>query len=241
MNQMKKCLFALTALALVALSGCSSWDGDPTTQEFSVDGTYTVLQVMDAFDVTVSDAVSQVTVTAGEKIMTKVRVEKNGDKLEIYLKGWTISHSPMKVLIPANPDLKKLNLSGASDFHGDIDADNVEITLSGASEMEGNVHASTLKVTLSGASEATLEGQAGKLTVAISGSSEIEEKTVDGRYALACDECTGSISGSSDVYIHCDGNISVDVSGSSELHYTGNATTQGSHTSGSSSITHDAF
>ncbi|MBO4599106.1 MAG: DUF2807 domain-containing protein [Bacteroidales bacterium] len=239
---MKKYLFIFPAIVLATLCGCSKWAGDPITQEFSIDGTYTELQVEDAFDVYVSNEVSQITVTAGDNIMPKVKVEKNGDKLEIYLKGWSTSYgSDMKVLLPANPNLQKVNLSGASDFYGDLAADNVEIVLSGSSDIEGSVAATNLSITLSGSSDATLEGQVGKLILALSGSSDLEKKMVGNHYALSCDECEGTISGSSEAYIHCDGNIKVKVSGSSSLHYTGYATTTGSSTSGSSDIEHDAF
>lgn len=232
---------ALAILAISVMCSCSKLDGEPVTQEFSIDGTYTELQVEDAFDVTVSDAVSQVTVTAGDNIMSKVKVVESGDKLEIYLKGWTVSHGKMTVLLPVNPGLRKVKLSGASDFHGDIVAEKAEITLSGSSDFKGGVSASTLDLNVSGSSDATLEGMVGKLNLAISGSSDLEKKVVDNRYALACDECKGSISGSSSAYIHCDGTINVSVSGSSDLHYTGNASTSGSTTSGSSDITHDVL
>ena len=236
---MKKYLIALSALLVTAFCGCSKMDGDPITQEFSINGTYTELEVQDAFDVTVSDAVSQVTVTCGDNIMPKVRVEKSGNTLKIYLKGWTVSHSTMTVSLPANPALRKVELSGASDFHGDLVADEVEIELSGASTFYGNVAATELDVDLSGSSDATLEGVVGTLDVSISGSSTIAQKIVGNRYALACNRCEGSISGSSDVYIHCDGTIKVNISGSSDLHFTGTAFTGDCSVSGSSSVVHD--
>ena len=61
------------------------------------------------------------------------------------------------------------------------------------------------------------------------------------RYALVTGNCEGSLSGSSDAYIHCDGFISVDLSGASTLYYTGSARTSGSSTSGSSNIVHNVL
>lgn len=238
---MRKCLIILSTVIMTAFCGCSKSDGDPITKEFSVDGTYTELVVEDAFDVTVSDAVSQVTVTAGDRIMPKVKVERIGDKLKIYLKGWTVSMGDMNVLLPRNVNLKKVDLSGASDFRGDLVADEVELELSGASSFVGMVMATKLDMELSGASDATIDGQVSTLDIDISGSSRIEKKVVNNRYSLACELCEGEISGASDVYIHCDGSIKVDVSGASELHFTGTAYTYDSHTSGGSDITHDEF
>lgn len=256
--KMKKYLIVLSTLVLTVLNGCSKWDGDPITQEFSIDGTYTELNVADAFDVTVSDTVSQVIVTAGENIMPKVRVEKAGDKLRIYLKGWTVSHGTMKVLLPYNPSLKcvdlsgasdfrssftitapkvEIDLSGASDFYGDIEAYEVEMDISGSSSIEGRVTAiGELGLELSGSSNATLEGGAGTLVMDLSGSSTITRKVVGDRFALGCNGCVGSMSGSSDAYIHCDGSIKVSLSGASDLHYTGGASTSGCSASGGSNV-----
>ena len=238
---MKKYLIIISTIALTAFCSCSKSDGDPMTKEFNVDGTDTALDVDDAFDVTVSDAVSQVTVTAGDRIMPKVRVEISGAELKIYLKGWTVSHGDMKVLLPRNANLKKVDLSGASNFHGDLVADEVELEISGASDFYGSVMATKLDVDMSGASKATIDGQVGTLKVDVSGSSSIAQKVVNNRYSLACDLCEGEISGASDVYIHCEGSIKVDISGASDLHFTGTAYTYDSHTSGGSNIVHDEF
>lgn len=260
---MKKTFLALAASAIVALTGCSKWDGDPITQNFSIDGAYTELEIQSAFDVTVSNTVDQVVITAGENIMPKVIVEVTDNTLKLRLKRLTVAHNDIKVLLPYNPNLKSVDLSGASefrsafpivanevdieisgasDFYGDIEASEVDMNISGASSINGAVVVATeLDIELSGASKATLEGQVGILDMNLSGSSDIKEKIVGNRYALACGSCEGSISGSSDAYIHCDGTIRVSVSGASDLHYTGNANTTGSSTSGSSNIVHEVL
>lgn len=278
---MKKCLFILSALVLFAFSSCQKFAGVPVTNYFSIEGPYTELQVEDAFEVTVSDTATQVTVTVGEKIMPKVVVEVVDNTLKIHLKG--INHniygSDMKVIIPYNANLTSVDLSGASEFHseyglegqkvevdlsgasdfycdidadevdidlsgasdffGDILADEIEMDLSGSSNIKGYVEALDLDLDLSGASDATLEGYVGTLKMDLTGASSIK-KTINGnRYGLVCDRCEGSISGASDAYIHCDGTIQVNLSGGSELHYTGDANTTGSDTSGASDIFHD--
>ena len=69
---MKKYLFVLSALVLFAFSGCQKLAGDPISKDFPIESHYTELEVEDAFDVTVSDAVDVITVTVGEKLMPKV-------------------------------------------------------------------------------------------------------------------------------------------------------------------------
>ena len=278
---MKKYLFVLSALVLFAFSSCQKFAGDPISKDFTIDSSYTELEVEDAFDVTVSDAVDVITVTVGEKLMPKVVVEVVENTLKIHFKG--INHNiygtDLKVVIPYNADLTSVDLSGASEFHseyglegekvevelsgasdfycdidadevdidmsgasnfyGDILADEIEMELSGSSDIKGYVEALDLDMEMTGASDATIEGYVETLKINLSGASNIK-KTVNGtRYGFACEQCQGSISGASDVYIHCDGTIKVNLSGGSDLHYTGNANTTGSDTSGASDIYHD--
>lgn len=106
---------------------------------------------------------------------------------------------------------------------------------------ELQVEAAELDIALSGASDATLEGMVSSLELDLSGSSNIARKVVGNSYSIACDRCKGSLSGSSNAYIHCETSIKASISGGSNLHYTGNAATGGSSTSGGSNIIHDVL
>lgn len=280
---MKKYFAALSLFVLVAFCSCQKFAGDPISKDFSIHSYYTQLDVEDAFDVTVSDAVDVITVTVGENIMPKVVVEIVENTLKIHLKG--INHSnygtDMKVVIPYNADLTSVelsgasifrsefglegrkvdvDLSGASDIYCDIDADEVKIDLSGAStftgailadeiemdlsgssDITGNVSATYLGLDMGGSSDATLEGEVTTLSIDLAGASTLKKTVVGNRYGIVCEYCNGEMSGSSDAYIHCDGTIQVNLSGSSELHFTGTAFTGDSHTSGSSEIIHDVL
>ena len=279
---MRKQLFILSTLVLFALGSCQKYAGDPITQDFNIEGSYTELQVENGFEVTVSDVATAITITAGENVMPKVVVEKVGNKLRIHLKSMASSYgSEMKVTLPYNTDLTSVNLSGGSEFHsefgldgqkvdiglsgasefycdlyadevevdlsgaseffGDVEADEIDMDLSGASKIEGYVAATELDIELSGGSDATLEGQITELEINLSGASNIIEKVFRNRYALVCDRCEGEMSGASNAYIHCDGSIKVSLSGGSELHYTGNASTTGSSCTGGSIISHDVL
>lgn len=258
---MKKYFAVLSALVLVAFCSCTKIAGNPTTKDFSIEGSYTALEVSDAFEVTVSDAVNQITVTAGENVMPYVVVEKVDHTLKIYLKPITISGTnELKVVLPYNAALTSVNLSGASEFHSeyglagqkvevelsgasdfycDIEAEEIDMGLSGASNVEGTIDASELDLHMSGASDATLRGQVTTLDLDLSGASSMK-KTINGsNYGFECDVCKGEMSGSSDAYIHCNSIIKVSLSGSSDLHFTGNAFTGDSSISGDSNIIHD--
>ena len=255
----------IVAFALTGCGGCSDFsamfEGKPVTKDFEVAGAYTSLEVSHAFDVTVSDAVDKVQVTAGEKIMPNVQVEMVGNTLRIYLEPQKPTlHASMKVLLPYNAALTDIDFSGASDFHSkfglegakvsvslsgasdcecDIRAEEIEISGSGAADYEGKVTAACLKLDMSGDSDAEIKGEVGKLILDLSGASDLESPVVNKRYGLACTSCEGSLSGASDAYLHCDGTISLSLSGSSDLYYTGDATTSACSTSGGSSIKHE--
>ena len=296
---MKKYLFVLSAIVLFAFSGCKKIAGDPIDKVFTIEGSYTALEVGDAFDVTVSNAVDAITVTAGENVMPNVVVEKVGNTLKIHLKPLATSYgSEMKVMLPYNEQLTSVNMSGASEFHseygldgqtvevelsgastfyctieadevdvqlsgasdyfGEVTATDVDIDLSGASDFSGDITAteidmdlsggSTIKSTvtateldldLTGASDATFMGQATLLKINLTGASTIAKTVAENRYGFACENVEGVMSGASSAYLHCDGNIKVNLSGASDLHYTGEGNPADSSTSGGSDITHD--
>ena len=277
---MKKYLFVLSTLVLFAFSSCQKFTGDPISKDFNITGDYTALEVHNAFDVTVSDAVDVVTITVGENVMPKVVVEVVDNTLKIYLKPvGNIYGGKMKAVIPYNANLTSVDLSGASEFrseygldgdkvlvelsgasdfycdinanevnidlsgssnfYGEILADEIDMDLSGSSDIESELSADELDLDLSGASDATLEGEVDNLKIKMTGSSNIVRKVVGNHYALVCNQCEGTISGASEAYIHCDGTIRVNLSGASDLHFTGDGNPADSSTSGGSNIIHE--
>ena len=175
--KMRKHFFILSTLVLFALCSCTKIAGDPISKDFSIEGSYTELQVENAFDVTVSDAVTQITVTAGENVMPNVLVEKSGNKLRIHLKPMASCYgSEMKVILPYNADLTDVDLSGASKFHSEygLDGQKVDVDLSGASEFYCELYADEVDVDLSGASEFFGDIDADKIDMDLSGASKIE-------------------------------------------------------------------
>ena len=259
---MKKYFAILSVFVVLAFCSCKKPAGNLITKSFSIEGLYENLEVGSAFDVYVSDTASQILVTVGENMMPKVVVEKKGNTLKIYCKPGIVNwgNSKMTVILPYCADLKDVDLTGASKMHtpytlrgdkvevslsgsseyfGNIEANSVDLDLSGASSFEGNFESSLLDLELSGASDVKLIGKTTTLKIDLSGASNIVRQTIDGQYALECDDCEGSMSGASNAYIHCNNSIRVTLSGASELHYTGDAITTGSSMSGASTISRD--
>ena len=262
---MRRFLIVLSAVVLVAFSSCKEvTEGDITTKDYDNPSSYTALEVSNAFDAYVSENTDVITITAGENVMPYVVVETENNTLKIYLKPMTIINiSELKVVLPYNEDLVSVNLSGATEFHSEyglagenlkvelsgaskfdcdlLSSEGIDMIMSGASKAESAIIADELKLEMSGASQATLIGGVSYLKLDLSGASKLMEKVIGTEYSLSCDQCEGSISGGSKAYIHCDGTIKVDLSGASQLHFTGTAFTGDSSTSGGSEIIHDTL
>ncbi len=265
---------------------CSTFTGEQIEKTFDIDNSYTELQIEDAINVIISNEQDQISVITTEKFINDVIIEKTDNKLRLYLKkNIHLYRSDIKIILPYNPNLQEIelsgasnfqseftlknekidiNLSGASDFQCDIEADeieielsgsadfkgnliaqNIDIELSGSSDIEGNITAQNTNIELSGSSDATLLGETNTLSIESSGASSITKKIIDNHYSLICNQCECDLSGSSDAYIHCNDNINIiNLSGASTLHYTGNAKitiNDGDNISGSSDIIHDTL
>ena len=175
--KMRKHLFILSTLVLFALCSCNKIAGDPISKDFSIEGSYTELQVESGFDVTVSDVATAITITAGENVMPNVVVEKVGNKLRIHLKPMSNSYgSEMKVTLPYNADLSSVDLSGGSEFHSEygLDGGKIEVDLSGGSEFYCDLYADEVDVNMSGGSEFFGDVEADEIDMDLSGASKIE-------------------------------------------------------------------
>ena len=204
---------------------------------FAITNRYTQLNIENAFEVYVSDTASRITISSNENAMPEVVEAEGGNKLTIRNKS-TSTYGLSQVTIPYNPNLTNIRISGASIFNSNhaLKGQSVKIDLSGSSNLNCNIEANELNLHLEGSSEANLSGRAGIINLKLGGSSSLTSRIAGNGYTLACDNCNGSMSGSSDAYFHCDGNINVSLTGASNLYYSGNAVISGSSTSGSSEI-----
>lgn len=203
-------------LALCALCcGCSIDYGEPATLNYAIDGSFSKLEVSDAFQVTVSDKVSDVVVTVGEKALDKVVVKVKNNKLYIGLKPFTYySGHTATAVIPSNIAIDDIELSGASWFTGGLKGDVVKIDLSGASKFTGDVEANSLKVYLSGSAACVMKGVChNTMHIHLSGASHLPASGVNAQ------SVKGSMSGGSYAEVTCCTDLTVHLSGASHLVY----------------------
>ena len=193
--------------------GCTKDWGTPATKNYPINGAYTKLDVSNAFDVTVSDQVTDVVVTVGELAHDRVVVRVVDGELQIGFKPNTNYSGKATAVIPAAV-LRKLDLSGASSFTGDLRGDDVDIELSGASTYRGTVEATELDIDLSGASDAILSGACQtKMEIDLSGASTLKAAN------LSSMSVYGEMSGASDADVTVCSDLNVELSGASTLTY----------------------
>jgi hypothetical protein len=174
----------------------------------------------------------KVTVTTHDNIMQYVRVEKAGDTLKLFVDmrpftTYTINRLEATVTMPA---LAGVTASGGSrvDVAGFDLQPALEVDLSGGSRLTGDLSAAKMRLQTSGGSSATVAGKADSLNLEASGG---------GRTDLSRLEVTAAtvrLSGGSTVIVNA-GELSYDLSGGSQLRYTGNPRIVSQNTSGGAS------
>ena len=211
-KDMKKTVILLSLCAL--FFGCTKDWGTPTTRNYPINGAFTELEVSSAFQVTVSDEVADVVVTVGELAQDRVVVKVVKGELQIGFKPNTMYNGTAKAVIPANANLRDLDLSGASSFVGELNGHDVDIDLSGASTFRGSVDADEIDLDLSGASNAFINGRCqNEMEIDLSGASTLKAENLNAQ------SVSGHMSGASFADVTVCSSLNVDLSGASTLTY----------------------
>ena len=203
---------ALLALFIGLVSAINA-HAQSATVHYPVTGPFVAVKVHSAFNVKVSDQVSDVVVTIDQKAQPKVVVKVEDGILTIGVKGPTRYKGKAVAVIPAPEHLYGVNLSGASSFRGNLAGELVKVILSGASTFVGNIDADELKVEASGASTLKADGACGDMKMTVSGASSILAGN------LLADTVKGEVSGASHVDISCASLLKVEASGASHVSY----------------------
>lgn len=225
-------LFGLAAFALQAQKTVYDANAEARTV-----GAFSAIQLSNAFSVVITQgnepglAVSASDKEAVANIKTKVEngVLKiwfdNGDK-------WMRKSPQLKAYI-AVARLEAIKASGACDIkvEGTLNAANLKVELSGATDFTGNINVSNvLQANLNGASDLNLTGVADQVSIDVNGASEV--RAID----FSTSQCRIEANGASSVQITVDKELSAQLSGASSVRYKGTAVIKEIKTSGASSI-----
>ena len=197
---------------------------------------YTGLRVASAFNVQVafSDTEERIIVEANSDIQDRVIVKKEGNNLVVRLKRSTNirGNATLNVYITTR-NIHFFDISGASA----VTLDNTiilqrdgRIEVSGASNFTGEINAPGLEVDASGASDIDLFGDVSLLNAELSGASNLRE------YDLVTNQLDMRLSGASNAYLTVQEKIDIRASGASTLNYKGDAVIGNKDLSGASEV-----
>ena len=197
---MKKYVKLLLLMAIGVMStGCiSCWlrdYGQNETRTYALPGAYTKLDVSDAFEVEMRADVTEPTFNIPEQLYDKLIFSLEKGTLSIGLRSFVGGNiKTLKVELPMNPELTSISESGAS-----------RMVVYGLNKME--------KVSLSGASTLLISGASENLHIHLTGASNLDARD------LLADNVNGELSGASHADVTVCNDLSVSLSGASQLIY----------------------
>jgi hypothetical protein len=136
----------------------------------------------------------------------------------------------IKIVNGLSSEKLKINLSGASDFKGDIKAGTLLTELSGASNFKASVQANALSVKGSGACDIEVAGSGDDLILDVSGASSVK------MYDYLVKGASVDASGASSVKVNVSDFLKLNATGASSIDYKGTASIKEMKSSGASSV-----
>jgi hypothetical protein len=233
-------ILALAVIVVIAIAAIATvafylWflPGNSKTQTMTFSG-FTALDVSSAFKVTVTQSNTySVVITANERIFDRIEVTTQGNTLKIDMKPGTFFGVFSAEAQISMPTLSNVLFSGATrgTATGFSSTETFEASLSGASSLDmTSFKAGNITVDLSGASTFTAQGIANDLTSVASGASSLNLQN------LVVNNAQINLSGASRGQIDVNGRLDADLSGASNLQYSGQPTLGNIDTSGASTI-----
>ncbi|MDR0575655.1 MAG: DUF2807 domain-containing protein [Tannerella sp.] len=215
---------------------------------------FNAIHARGSVDVIIADiAGAPVKVSGDENLIDSIEIYVKDGVLNTHFKsGYGYSTKlGLKVIIPNNGRINKIMASGSSDvttegcvvsdnmsisckgssdFKGNIKAEKCELNFSGSSDFKGNIEAATCNIKCSGSSDCIISGKADICDISMSGSSDFKG------YDFIVEKLLCNASGSSDIQVTCNEELSVNASGSSDVLYKGSARIISAHLSGASDL-----
>jgi len=235
---MRKILLSLfIACSFMAATAQKEIVNDPNAEVRAINGSFDKIKISGGIDLylTQSDEEAVVVSASQDKFKEGIKTIVENNTLKIYYfaeKALDILKNKKLRVYVSFKNLEMVDASGACDVQvaGVITVSSLTLSLSGASDFKGAVKVSNLKMDLSGASDVTIKGIAGTVNIESSGASDVKG------YELVTDICSAKASGSSDINITVNKELTANASGSSDISYKGDGVIKDVHTSGSSSV-----
>ena len=233
---MKRFFTTILSAFLLFSASAQKVVNDPHVEPRTV-AAFNSIEVSGAFEVWITQGNSEgLAVSSNAEGDNKnIVAEVKGGKLTIRYqsegKKWFKNHKLRAYVAVKN--LTAIRGSGATKFNieGTLAALNLDIDLKGATDLKGKLTVNEkLKLELSGASDVTLTGAAGSLEIDASGASDVKA------FELTAGSCNIDASGACNIRISAEKELSVELSGASNVQYQGAAMIRNIKTSGASNI-----
>lgn len=199
---------------------------------------YNAIEVSGAIDLYLSQGTEEGIAISGSsaEIKERIKTEVRGSTLQIYFDGKGLNwkkwgNHKMKAYVTFKT-LTRLEASGACNIRvtETIRLSDIKIELSGASDFTGNVAVSSLRLDASGASNANLGGSADNATMNASGACNIKA------YDLKTNMCKIDATGASNIRITVEKELNAQASGGSTIFFKGNGLIRDISTSGGATV-----
>ncbi len=237
---MRKHVWLLLALP-VLLGSCRHFfgkrvrgNGVVKTEERTIAG-FRNVDVAGALSVYISQGdIKPIKIEGDENLLPYIEVYKDGDWVRIKPRsGYNLEpNTDLKIYVTA-PVYNNIEVSGASDITGQgkiANPENLKLNASGASEIHLEVDAPQLKADVSGSSSIELKGQTRDVDLSLSGASHAH------CYDLLAENASVGVSGASGAEVYASVKLDADASGASNISYKGKASNVNQRASGASSV-----
>ncbi len=199
---------------------------------------FSAIDVSGAIDLYLSQGTEDaVAVSASSsEVLGRIRTEMRGSTLRIYFDGKGLNwkkwgNHKMKAYVTFK-DLSSIEASGACNVKvaGKLNLDKLKVEMSGASDFKGDLTVSDLSLEASGASRITINGTVKMLGINANGASDIRG------YDVSSEQCKVDASGASVVRITVNKELNATASGASSVYYKGAGLIRDINTSGGATI-----
>ncbi|MES2374447.1 MAG: head GIN domain-containing protein [Bacteroidota bacterium] len=199
---------------------------------------FTAIEVSDAIDLYISQGTGEAVAISGssDDIKARIKTEVRSGTLHIYFDGKGLNwkrwgNNRMKAYVTYKT-LQSLEASGACNVKTTdaIRQTELKMEMSGASDFTGEVAVTKLHLSASGASRVKISGTAGNASFDASGACDIKA------YDLITDMCRIDASGASNIRITVNKELNAKASGGSNISYRGTGLIRDLSSSGGASI-----
>lgn len=236
---MKYSLWLSLCLSLL-VSSCINWggkrikgNGQMGEANRGLSG-FTKVRQSGSFDVYLSNGPYAIRIEAEENILPYIETELEGKQLRIRsAEGIRLNTTkPVKIYVSA-PEIEEVQSAGSGDIRTEstlTHAEKIRLITTGSADIEAAVNAPTVLAEITGSGNLELSGETRTFKGEITGSGDMEAAQ------LKAESATVDIKGSGNANVYASVQLSVDVAGSGDVTYRGNASQISSKMRGSGTL-----